>query len=69
MDIMNDPLTDDLRRHEELIYRAETLLIETIYNKDFNGAKLLWEIISTYLPIVQTDHINNALEEYRRETN
>ena len=66
MDIMND-LTNDLARHEELVYRAETLLIEAIYKKDFNGTKLLWDILSTYLPIVQTEriNINNTLEEYK----
>lgn len=69
---MNDRLTDDLARREELVYRAEVLLIEAIYKKDFEGAKLIWEILSTYLPIVQTERINNALlEEYNdgSETN
>lgn len=61
---MNDRLTDDLERRKELVYRAETLLIEAIYKKDFEGAKLMWEILSTYLPIVQTEQINRALEEY-----
>lgn len=61
---MNDRLADDLERRKELVYRAETLLIEAIYKKDFEDAKLMWEILSTYLPIVQTEQINKALEEY-----
>ena len=64
LDIMNDALTDALVRREILVYKAETLLIEAIDKKDFDGAKFLCEIISAYLPLVQTERINNTIEEY-----
>lgn len=41
--------------HEMLLYKSEELLLDALYKKDFEAMKYLWEIISTYIPIVQSE--------------